>query len=57
MFEFAGQDAPVELVELYQMDQVCELGRAIVKAKKDLAVLLKLPERERGENKKDFFII
>lgn len=47
MFEFAGQDAPVELVELYQMDQVCELGRAIIKAKKHLAVLLKLPERKR----------
>lgn len=52
VFELAGQHASVELVELHQVDQVAELGGAVVKAEEDLAVLLTLNDntREGGED-------
>lgn len=42
VFELAGQHSSVELVELHQVDQVGELGGAVVEAEEHLAVLLAL---------------
>lgn len=42
VFELAGQHSSVELVELHQVDQVSELGGAVVEAEEHLAVLLAL---------------
>lgn len=42
VFELAGQHSSVELVKLHQMDQVGELGGAVVKAEEHLTVLLTL---------------
>lgn len=54
VFELAGQHASVELVELHQVDQVGELGGAVVQAEEHLAVLLALskqsPDREGGRD-------
>ena len=47
VFELAGQHSSVELVELHQMDQVGELGGAVVKAKEHLAVLLALSNKSQ----------
>lgn len=66
VFELAGQHSSVQLVELHQVDQVGELGGAVVEAEEHLAVLLTLShqadsggERERekereGENNCSF---
>lgn len=62
VFELAGQHSSVQLVELHQVDQVGELGGAVVQAEEHLAVLLALShqadsggEREReGENNRSF---
>lgn len=64
MFEFTRQHSSVELVELHQLNQVGELGGAIVKAKEDLAVLFTLPASkgpEQGhtawqEKRKDMYL-
>lgn len=42
VFELAGQHSSIELVELHQVDQVSELGGAVVQAEEHLAVLLTL---------------
>ena len=42
MFEFTRQHSSVELVELYQLNQVGEFGGAVVKAEEALAVLFTL---------------
>lgn len=42
VFEFAGQHPSVELVELHQVDQVCELGGAIIQTEQHLTFLLTL---------------
>lgn len=47
MFEFTRQDAPVELVELHQLNQVCEFGFAVIEAEEDLAVLFTLNKNKR----------
>lgn len=39
VFELAGQHSSVELVKLHQVDQVCELGGAVVEAEENLTVL------------------
>lgn len=39
VFELAGQHSSVELVELHQMDQVCELGGAVVETEEHLTIL------------------
>lgn len=49
VFELAGQHSSVELVELHQVDQVRELGGAIVEAEEHLAVFLTLQTRARGK--------
>lgn len=42
VFELAGQHSSVELVEVHQVDQVCELGGAVVQTEEHLTVLLAL---------------
>lgn len=42
VFELAGQHSSVELVELHQVDQVGELGGAVVQAEEHLTVLFTL---------------
>lgn len=42
MFEFARQHSSVELVELHQLNQVGELGGAVIKAEEALAILFTL---------------
>lgn len=42
VFELAGQHSSVELVKLHQVDQVGELGGAVVEAEEHLTVLLAL---------------
>lgn len=49
VFELAGQHASVELVELHQVDQVGELGGAVVQAEEHLAVLLALADKAQTE--------
>lgn len=50
VFELAGEHASVELVELHQVDQVGELGGAVVEAEEHLTVFLALSQREeRGQ--------
>ena len=48
VFELAGQHSSVELVELHQVDQVCEFGGAIVEAEEHLTVLLTLSAKASG---------
>lgn len=48
VFELAGQHSSVELVELHQVDQVRELGGAVVEAEEHLAVFLTLQTRAGG---------
>lgn len=54
MFELAGQHSSVQLVELHQVDQVGELGGAVVQAEEHLAVLLALSHQadSGGEREK-----
>lgn len=42
VFELAGEHSSVELVKLHQVDQICELGGAVVEAEQHLTVLLTL---------------
>ena len=42
VFELAGQHPSVELVELHKVDQVCELGGAVVQTEGHLTFLLTL---------------
>lgn len=48
VFELAGQHSSVELVKLHQMDQVGELGGAVVEAEEHLTIVLTLSGRARG---------
>ena len=45
VLEAAGQHATVQLVEVHQVDKVCELGGTVVQAEEHLALLFIL-ERE-----------
>lgn len=47
VFELAGQHSSVKLVKLHQVDQVGELGGAVVEAEEHLTVLLTLQSRIR----------
>lgn len=42
VFELAGQHSAVELIKLHQVDQVGELGGAVVKAEEHLTFLFAL---------------
>lgn len=50
VFELAGQHSSVELIELHQVDEVGELGGAVVEAEEHLTVLLTLTGRESRED-------
>lgn len=50
VFELAGQHSSVELIELHQVDEVGELGGAVVEAEEHLTVLLTLTSRESRED-------
>lgn len=52
MFELAGQHPSVQLVELHQVDQVGELGGAVVEAEEHLTVLLQLHGDNREKKKR-----
>lgn len=42
VLELAGKNAPVELVELHQVDQIRELGGTVIEREEHLTVLLTL---------------
>lgn len=48
VFELAGQHSSVQLVKLYQVDQVGKLGGAVVKAEEHLTVFLTLERRDHS---------
>lgn len=52
VFELAGQHSSVQLVELHQVDQVGELGGAVVEAEEHLAVLLALSNKAQTEERR-----
>lgn len=51
VFELAGQHSSVKLIKLHQVDEVGELGGAVVEAEEHLTVFLTLTTGERREER------
>jgi hypothetical protein len=52
MLQLARKDPPVELVELHQLDEVCELRMAIIQSMEQLTIIFYLQEKKQQTSKR-----